>query len=97
LVWGIIKMRIMGIVALGAALSGCAGGGSVVQSSVFAQPEVLYHSGNNVGLSYFNSGVQASFNEHGAMDLLAKECPRGFKVTGRTGEQKVTIDAVCGA
>jgi hypothetical protein len=87
----------MRITVLGAALTlaGCAAGGSVVQSSVFAQPEVLYHSGNNVGVSYFNSGVQASFNEHGAMDLLAKECPKGFKVTGRTGEQKVTIDAVC--
>jgi hypothetical protein len=44
---------------------------------------------------YFDAGVQASFNEHGAMDLLAKECPKGFRITGRSGESKVTIDAVC--
>jgi hypothetical protein len=76
-------------------LTGCGGGGSIVQSSVFAQPEVIYHSGNSVGVTYFNAGVQASFNEHGAMDLLTKECPKGFKVTGRSGDPKVTIDAVC--
>jgi hypothetical protein len=35
--------------------------------------------GQQRGVSYFISGVQASFNEHGAMDLLAKECPKGFK------------------
>ena len=27
-----------------ALLTGCGGGGSIVQSSVFAQPEVIYHS-----------------------------------------------------
>ena len=75
---GVVQMR---VVVLGAALmlAGCAGGGSIVQSSVFAQPEVLYHSGSNVGVSYFNSGVQASFNEHGAMDLLAKNAPRASR------------------
>jgi hypothetical protein len=83
------------VIAIALLLTGCAGGGSVIQSSVFAQPEVIYHSGNNIGVTYFDAGVQASFNEHGAMELLAKECPRGFKVNNRSGERKVTIDAVC--
>jgi hypothetical protein len=83
------------VVAVGLLLTGCGGGGSIIQSSVFAQPEVIYHSGNNIGVTYFDAGPQASFNEHGAMDLLAKECPRGFKINSRSGESKVTIDAVC--
>ena len=88
-------VRLVAMIAA-APLTNCAGGGgSIVQSSVFAQPEVIYHSGNNVGVTYFDAGVQASFNEHGAMELLARECPRGFRVTGRSGETKVTIDAVC--
>lgn len=58
------------VIAFALLLTGCGGGGgSVIQSSVFAQPEVIYHSSNNIGVTYFDAGVQASFNEHGAMEF----------------------------
>ena len=55
--------------------------GSVVQSSVFAQPTVVYHTGDNLEVSYYNGGIQQSFNERDAMDLLKKECGGAFRIT----------------
>jgi hypothetical protein len=70
-------MRVLGIVALSAALDGCVSDdgsnsvvGSIIQSSVFAQPTVMYHTGENLEVSYYNGGIQQSFNEkkcHGAV------------------------------
>jgi hypothetical protein len=97
-------MRVLGIVALSAALGGCVSddgsnsvAGSIIQSSVFAQPTVMYHTGENLEVSYYNGGIQQSFNEKNAMDLLKKECGGAFRITNRsnapTGDSYV--DAVC--
>jgi hypothetical protein len=98
-------MRIWIVVALCAALGGCvsdsnSGGnvaGSVLQSTVFAQPAVIYHTGDNLEVSYYNGGIQQSFNERNAMDLLKKECGGAFRIAGRSNAPSGDsyVDAVC--
>jgi hypothetical protein len=96
-------MRIWVVAVLCAALGGCLsdGGngvaGSIVQSSVFAQPAVVYHTGDNLEVSYYNGGVQQSFNEKNAMELLKKECGGAFRITGRSNAPSGDsyVDAVC--
>lgn len=80
-----------------ATLAGCSTGGSVLQSSVFARPAVVYRTGDNLEISYFNAGIQQSFNEAAAIDLLKKECGGAFRITGRTASPSgdAYIDAVC--
>ena len=75
-------------------LTGCGGGGgSIVQSSVFAQPEVIYHSGNNVGVTYFDAGVQAS---RARRDGFTREgMSKGLQDHRPLGRKQMTIDAVC--
>lgn len=84
-------------------LSGCvsdggsSAGGSIIQSTVFAQAAVVYHTGDNLEVSYDNGGIQQSFNERNAMDLLKKECGGAFKITGRSNAPSGDsyVDAVC--
>ena len=80
------------------ALAGCGGaGGSLIQSSVFAQPSVVYHNGNNLEVQYLNGGIQQSFNEANAMELLRKECNGAFRIVNRTSDgPRAYVDAVCG-
>jgi len=76
-------MRIRGIMRIGSRitafsvlLAGCSGtGGNVgenlVQPSLFAQPSVVYHTGDNIEITEsFAAGVQEGFNEAEAMELL---------------------------
>jgi hypothetical protein len=71
--------------------------GSVIQSSVFAQPAVVYHTGDNLEVSYYNGGIQQSFNERTAMDLLKKECGGAFRITNRSNAPSGDsyVDAIC--
>jgi hypothetical protein len=70
-------------------LTGC-------QSTIFAAPEVVYESGDNIGVNFVNVGFSGSSNEAGAMQLIADYCKGKFKVTGRSEREKTTnIDAQC--
>ncbi|CCD98997.1 hypothetical protein [Bradyrhizobium sp. STM 3809] len=97
-------MRFGLIIALMLLVSGCMtdnGGnglaGGLVQSTVFAQPSVVYHTGDNVEVSYYNGGLQQSYNERNAMDLLKKECGGAFRIVGRSNAPNGDsyVDAVC--
>ena len=88
---------------MSAALGGCVadGGnnvaGSIIQSSAFAQPAVVYHTGDHLEVSYYNGGIQQSFNEKNAMELLKKECGGAFRITSRSNAPSggSYFDAVC--
>ena len=96
-------MRFVLMIALMLPLGGCVtddGGtsvaGSIVQSTVFAQPSVTYHTGDNLEVTYYNAGIQQSFNERNAMELLKKECGGAFRITGRSNSGADSyVDAVC--
>jgi hypothetical protein len=97
---GGVDMKIWAVVALCAALGGCVSdgnGGSLVQSTVFAQPAVVYHTGDNLEVSYYNGGIQQSFNERNAMELIKKECGGAFRIAGRSNAPSGDsyVDAVC--
>jgi hypothetical protein len=86
------------------ALAGCMsdGGnsnvaGSIIQSSVFAQPAIIYHTGDNLEVSYYNGGIQQSSNERNAMELLKRECGGAFRITNRSNAPSGDsyVDAVC--
>jgi hypothetical protein len=82
-------------------LAGCMSDGSngpnLIQSTVFAQPTVVYHTGDNLEVSYYNEGVQQPFNERNAIELLKKECRGAFRIAGRSNGPNGDsyIDAVC--
>lgn len=81
------------VCALAAALQGCSG---IIQSSVLARPSIVYSSGSAIGVEYVNIGVQASFNQQGAMDLISNYCHGQFRVTGRSERDRLSyVDAVC--
>ncbi|WP_035648443.1 hypothetical protein [Bradyrhizobium sp. ORS 285] len=93
-------MRFGLIVVLMLFVSGCMtdnGGNSLVQSTVFAQPAVVYHTGDNLEVSYYNGGLQQSYNERNAMELLKKECGGAFRIVGRSNAPSgdAYVDAVC--
>jgi hypothetical protein len=95
-------MRVLVVAGLCVALGGCVSDGNnniadnIVQSSVFAQPTVVYHSGDNIEISYYVGGIQQSFNEKNAIELLKKECGGAFRITNRTSTGGNSfIDAVC--
>jgi Tfp pilus assembly protein PilX len=98
-------MRLQSIlwVAVCASLAGCVSDGgsnvaeNIIQSSVFAKPAVVYHTGDNLEVSYYNGGIQQSSNERTAMELLKKECGGAFRITGRSNAPSGDsyVDAVC--
>jgi hypothetical protein len=98
-------MKIWAAAALCAALGGCVSDGNsgsniaegIVQSTVFAQPAVVYHTGDNLEVSYYNGGIQQSFNERNAMELLKKECGGSFRIANRSNAPSGDsyVDAVC--
>jgi hypothetical protein len=98
-------MRVFSMLAFLIALpvAGClsdggnSSGGSIVQSTVFAQPSVVYHTGDNLEVSYYNGGIQQSFNERNAVEILKKECGGAFRIAGRSNAPSGDsyIDAVC--
>jgi hypothetical protein len=105
LLGGIMRARFILGCAAAVALNGCMSDGAgsnsvadnIVQSSVFAQPKVIYHTGDNLEVSYYNGGIQQSFNETHAMDLLKKECGGAFRITNRSNAPSGDsyVDAVC--
>ena len=97
-------MRFVLIFALLLLIGGCVtdGGGNnladdIVQSTVFARPKIIYHTGDNLEVSYLNGGIQQSYNERTAMDLLKQECGGAFRITGRSDSANggSYVDAVC--
>lgn len=82
-------------------LAGCVSDGSgnnpLIQATVFKQASVVYHTGDNIEVTYYVGGIQHAINEQNAIELLKKECGGAFKITNRTnspaGDQY--IDAVC--
>lgn len=90
------------VVLAGCVSDGTSGGdsniaGSILQSTVFAQPAVVYHTGDNLEVSYLNGGIQQSFNERNAMELLKKECGGAFRIASRSNAPSGDsyVEAVC--
>jgi len=96
-------MRIFLALVLTAPLAGCLSdsgnndvGRTIVQSSVFAQPSVVYHTGDNLEISYYVGGIQHYVNEQNAIALVKKECGGAFRITNRSDSGGTSyIDAVC--
>lgn len=82
-------------------LAGCMSDGNgnnpIVQATIFKQASVVYHTGDNIEVTYYVGGINHAINEQNAIELLKKECGGAFRITGRTnspgGDQY--IDAVC--
>jgi hypothetical protein len=85
------------------ALGGCVSDGgngnvvdTVVQATPFAQPIVVYHTGDDLEISYYIGGIQQSLNERNAIDLMKKECGGAFRIANRTSTGGNSfIDGVC--
>jgi hypothetical protein len=93
ILWLIPCMPLIGCVSDG----GNGTSGNILQSTVFAQPAVVYHTGDNLEVSYYNSGIQQSFNEAHAIELLKKECGGAFRITNRSNAPSGDsyIEAAC--
>lgn len=95
---------------VGAALLGCmlacqvagcisdgSGNNPIVQATVFKQASVVYHTGDNIEITYYAGGIQHAINEQSAIELLKRECGGAFKISNRSnspgGDQY--IDAIC--
>ena len=51
----------------------------------------MYHTGDNPEISYYSGGIQQSFNEKNAMDLLKKECEERFALQADPMRQAGTL------
>jgi hypothetical protein len=93
ILWLIPCIPLIGCVSDG----GSSSSGNILQSTVFAQPAVVYHTGDNLEVSYYNSGIQQSFNEGHAIELLKKECGGAFRIANRSNAPSgdTYIEAVC--
>ncbi len=87
--------------AIACQLAGCVSDGNgnnpIVQATVFKQASVVYHTGENIEITYYVGGINHAINEQNAIELLKNECGGAFRITNRTnspaGDQY--IDAVC--
>jgi hypothetical protein len=95
--WSIVRM--IGLATFYVFLAGCsATGGINPESSQFAQPSVVYRTGDKIEITqYFGPDRREGFDEKKAMELLGKECGGAFHVVNRTNtaDGHTYVDAVC--
>jgi len=74
-------------------LTGCAGYSGVVSP----QPYVVYHTGDNVEITQYFTGLQQRFDEAAAMELLTSVCGGTYRIVSRTRtvDGHTFVDAVC--
>jgi hypothetical protein len=74
-------------------LTGCTGYGDLVRP----QPYVVYHTGENIEITQYFTGVQQRFDEAKAMELLTNECRGAYRIVKRTKttDGHTFVDAVC--
>jgi hypothetical protein len=75
-------------------LTGCTGGGADLVSP---QPYVVYHTGDNIEITQYFTGVRQRFDEAKATELLTQECGGAFRIVKRTKTEDghTFVDAVC--
>lgn len=86
-------MRTLIILTSLSLLAGCQ---SLKQSTIFADPEIVYQNQSGIGVRYVNAGVFSGDNENIAMDIISMHCNNSYKITNREKSGKtVLLDAEC--